>query len=209
MLTTAARFVVWEVNGSTQIASYCTLLGRIDQFILGMCFCKLEEAGSFRRFGTWIFAGSFLALSLFWHWLNLKGGFWYLGPYPSPSRVWVVLPTIEGLAWGLFIVGYQNAQFRLPKRIDALLCRIGEVSYSIYLWNWVLLHFVVRFYLPFPTEFAPAFAFALLLFVPMVLFSIVSYEIIERPFLRYRVRYTVMRPTAQELGISLSPQRTA
>jgi peptidoglycan/LPS O-acetylase OafA/YrhL len=115
-----------------------------------------------------------------------------LGTYPSPSALWIVLPAIEGLAWGCIIAGYENARFPIPSLVDSTLARIGAVSYSIYLWHHVILVDCLIRYLnmSFPLEFTPAVLFATLLFIPMVLIGCLSFELFERPFLRYRSRYS-------------------
>ena len=79
---------------------------------------------------------------LAFYWLfDLGGGFVLSPSYPSPSPWWVVLPTVEGLAYAFGIAWYDSSFAPRPAGVSGFIGRIGEYSYSIY-----LLHFFVVFY---------------------------------------------------------------
>ena len=117
----------------------------------------------------------------------------------GPSPLWIVLPTIEGAAFGCLIASYETAQVALPRLLDRTLSHVGAVSYSLYLWHVVALSWAHRF-ITFPLDFEQAALLALALFAPMVLIASLSYECIERPFLGYRVKYTRNRNLNTEVA---------
>lgn len=190
VLSIGLRSYFWFNTGQVQGLAYQTIIGHFDQFLLGIAFFRASQTMLFANHGTKIFVAAFIALSAFWHLFNGWGGF-----YTSPQVFWIILPTIEGIAWGCVIAGYENARFRIPRIVDRTLARIGEVSYSIYLWHWPLLTYYAVHYVKFPSNFSLATVLAIIMFAPMVAIATLSFEAFERPFLRYRMRYT--QPAAE------------
>src|SRR5262249_30656510 len=123
------RSYLWITQGQVQELAYLTIIGHFDQFLLGMVFFHASRTRLFVKHGSKIFFATLLAILGYWHVLNGWGGFYDLqGRYPSPSALWIILPTIEGAAWGAIIASYENTSFSLPAIIDRILARIGEVS---------------------------------------------------------------------------------
>ncbi|MDC0996370.1 acyltransferase [Pseudomonadales bacterium] len=191
VISAGLRSYLWFSNGEVQTLSYWSIIGHFDQFLLGMVFYHVSKTRLFTDRGNLIALFTAFGLLWFWHFFNQMGGFYeLLGTYPSPSAFWIVLPTVEGLLLGCMIASYENTKFKLPRLIDNSLARIGEVSYSIYLWHYLLLtEFAVKIFL-FPNNFAELSLLTLIYFALMVVIAIISYELIERPFLRFRIKYT-------------------
>jgi peptidoglycan/LPS O-acetylase OafA/YrhL len=123
-----------------------------------------------------------------WHAFNISGGF-----YGTPnSPLWIVLPTLQGLAFGAVIVGYEQARFQLPRAADRALAKVGEVSYSIYLLHFIFYPTIVKQLVNAGVDmasFAIALAVAALTFPLIVCVAMLSYRFIEQPFLRLRGTY--------------------
>lgn len=185
----ALRLAVWQITGEVQSLAYWTLLGRIDQFVLGIWFFHYRNALVGR--GGWVALGV-LAFLLFWYGFDAQGGFYVSPAYPSPSPVWVVITLFEGLAYGMFIAWYDGWFRQSDSRWATWVAAIGTYSYSIY-----LLHFFVVFEMPAFVHtrlFALDNPYVLLLmaipcFLLLVPLAWASYRWVESPFLRFRRRY--------------------
>ncbi|HXD45665.1 MAG TPA: acyltransferase [Pseudolabrys sp.] len=127
------RFDWWRSYGEAQHIAYWTIIGRIDQFTFGMIFALVPLSPRVRTLVAAISGAAFLAL---WQTFDRGGGYYNWTGAPSPSPLWIVIPTVEAITYASIIAWYDNAQFRMPARIDRALAKIGEWSFSIY-----LLHF--------------------------------------------------------------------
>lgn len=98
-------------------------------------------------------------------------------PFPG---LWGLVPTI-GTAF-LLIGGASEKQNFITRILSCHLLRfLGKISYSLYLWHWV----VISFY-KYETSWAqPSLAEAVILFLVTLVLSIASYFYIETPF-RYK-----------------------
>ncbi len=185
------RYCLWATQGEVQWFSYWTIVGRIDQFALGMVFYYCRG---------WIKGRHVLALATavwfvaFYHYFNVRGGYFHMPSYPSPSRLWVIIPTMEALGYGLLITWYDNSFQHSTQGVSKWLGRIGEYSYSIY-----LLHFFVVFqaagwvseYIMPLHNFYQALLWGLVGFLLMLIPAYFSYRFIELPFLKFRRGYII------------------
>ena len=176
------RLAILASGANIQDAAYWTIIGRFDQFALGIFFYRRRVTVRFA-----LMAG--VALASFYAAFDMAGGF-----YNAPDRLWVFIPTIEGLTLGALIAWYDANPIRSPRMW--LVQKAGEYSFSIY-----LLHFFVVF------EFAPfihqhimrldslyvALPWSLLFFVAMIGVGHFSYIFIERPPMRFRKPYIKTR----------------
>jgi peptidoglycan/LPS O-acetylase OafA/YrhL len=109
------------------------------------------------------------------------------GGFLSEADWKIFWPTIEGLMWAGFLVTYIGAKI-MPGFLSRFLIMIGEASFSIYLLHFPIVQFVTRradlFGLADPLALT---AFAIL---PMIIaISLLSYNVIELPFLGLRRKY--------------------
>lgn len=172
------RALILGAGWSVQDAAYWTIAGRIDQFALGIYFARRTVDGRFAAAAALAIVGIYAAF-------DAAGGF-----YGAGDRLWLFIPTIEGLAFAALIAWYDAHPIRSPHMW--LVQKAGEYSFSIY-----LLHFFVVF------EAAPwidanvmaigslhaALPWALLFFIAMIGAGHVSFILIERPPLRFRKPY--------------------
>ncbi|GAB4216064.1 MAG: acyltransferase [Rhodoferax sp.] len=185
----ALRTGIFMVRGEVHYAAYGSLLGRLDQFVLGIAFFHHRAAVLRYRPWAWVVL---LGFALFWAWFDHTGGFFMRPSFPSPSALWVVIPTLEALAYATLIVVYDHAYRPSGAWWDRLLQRLGAYSYGIYLWHffWVfpLATWIHSQVLEMGSIYR-ALPVATVCFVAMLGPAWLSYRFIEKPFLRFRRRY--------------------
>jgi peptidoglycan/LPS O-acetylase OafA/YrhL len=185
----AIRADWWLSVGEVQHLAYWTIFGRIDQFVVGMLFAlaPLRQPGL-----RVISLASLAAFLILWHVFDRTGGYYNHTGAPSPSALWIFIPTIEALTWGSLIALYDGSSIKLPRLVDRGLAKIGEWSYSIYLLHFfpiVLMRHMFWDRIGSPGDFYAAFIvanFAFLAFLPV---AAASYIYFEKIFLAYRRPY--------------------
>jgi len=185
------RYLLYRELTQIQTLSYYTIVGRIDQFLLGMMAYQFRGLIS----GRHLFVASTFTLFaiVYWH-FDTQGGFYMNPSYPSPSTIWIYLPTLEGVAYALAITWYDNSFKNSTGKVSQFIALIGTYSYSIY-----LLHFFIVFRLSSAinnhiidlSNIYLSFVFSAVCFPLMVLIGHISYKYIESPFLKFRSIYIV------------------
>lgn len=187
------RFDWWRTYGEAQHIAYWTIVGRIDQFAFGMLFALLQSHGTVSRKVLRIVAAiSFAAFLVLWHVFDRMGGFNHFDGTPSPSPLWIVIPTVEAITWGSLIAFYDGATFKMPPWLDRALAKVGEWSYSIYLLHFfpiVMLRNIFWEHSGSADNFFVALIAANLAFLAFLPVAGLSYHYFERRFLVYRRRY--------------------
>jgi peptidoglycan/LPS O-acetylase OafA/YrhL len=190
----AMRYLLYLQRGEIQSIAYWTLIGRIDQFLLGIM--AFQFRGQLAR-QHWRAAGALLALTLFYWYFDKLGGFYLNQGYPSRSAVWVVLFTIEGAAYGVLLGYYDNTYAPRNAGFSRLLGLAGTYSYSIYLLHVFVVFGMARFVhekLMDLGNFYVALAWSAVAFACMMPLGYVCYRYVEEPFLKLRRRYTRQAP---------------
>lgn len=168
--------------------SYWTIIGRMDQLIVGMIIAKLYIQISLNR-TKWIviliISTILILLSLFM--------FNKLGGWPSIEFWKLFWPSIEGGMWGLFVLSYIKLVVGNKNIIQTIISKIGEVSFSIYLTHYIVASIIVQkeWFLSFPFNiFKNAVINSVLVILPITLVvSIFTFNTIEQPFLGLRRKY--------------------
>ncbi len=184
----ALRYDWWRTYGEAQHIAYWTIAGRIDQFVFGMVFALVP----LRRNALNLAAGaSFAAFLLLWTVFDRNGGYYHFDGSPSPSPLWIVLPTVEAVTYGALIAWYDGAAFKLPAWLDRSLARVGEWSYSIYLLHFFPAVLLRDLYWQHGSigNFYLALIAANLAFLAFLPVAGLSYTFFEKRFLIYRRRY--------------------
>lgn len=191
----ALRTWLYVHYGDVQFLAYWTILGRIDQFTLGMIGFGLRRHVQGRHLAAGALAAAFCtAVWLF----DRAGGFYGTARQP----LWVLLPTIEGLAYAVAIAWYDTSFTHTTRGLSAFVARLGEYSYSIYLTHYFIVFPIARFVherVVDLSNFYVACAGALVFFAAMAVPGYLSFRFIEAPFLRLRKRYVVTAPAGQPL----------
>jgi peptidoglycan/LPS O-acetylase OafA/YrhL len=188
-LTIFFKYLIWVKTGSTTNVSYMTLLGRIDQLLIGIFAAFLSkkyiQAGTLNN--RWLLlavSASAIIVAIFCGQKGLIG--------LSPSKAMAVWPSIEAVMWAAIIVGYSNARFRIPESIDVSLARLGQLSFSMYCMHYVVIPFTNSHFakLGVADSFSEVILQTALLTIPaIVLFSILTYGVIEKPFFTLKHKY--------------------
>lgn len=182
------RFFAWGQGADTRNIGYWSIVGRLDQFIIGMLLAVgyLKYFQKSMRFDMLAVVGSLLILGALFF-FNRNGG-----PMVA-SHIWIFWPTLEGICWSVFIMGYLSAARWLPAVIAEPFRLLGLISYSTYLLHFLVVDLVVRHGLVWePTQGAltNAFVTAFVVVLPVVLMlATLTYHFIEKPFLTLRLKY--------------------
>ena len=186
------RFYLHTRLGEIQTLSYWTIVGRIDQFTFGIIAYRYRHY--FSR--GWLALLAAIAFSAFYWWFDARGGFYQMPSYPSPSRLWIVLPSIEGVIFGILIAWYDARLIDGRSVMSRFIGQLGAYSYSIYLLHFFVVFHAAQFIdqevMPL-NNFYVACIWSLLVFCLMIVPGYLSFRFIEGPFLRLRRRYIVQK----------------
>jgi peptidoglycan/LPS O-acetylase OafA/YrhL len=182
------RGVAVLAGGNSRDIGYLTIVGRLDQFLIGMWAAWAYRTWPLSRRTGALLAGAALAavvtaLALF----NAAGG------WPATPAWKIAWPTLEALLWAAFVIGYVAVANNAQGLWSRAVARVGEISYSIYLVHFIVIWMLVRYDLPL--AFTGRFAVDALLETGLVALPVtlaiatLTYTFVERPFLRLRGRY--------------------
>jgi len=163
----ALRWFLHHERGEIQSLAFWTIIGRIDQFALGMLVYQFRSHLARRHV---VAAATIIAFMMFYWYFDHQGGFFQNPSYPSPRPIWIVLPTLEGLAYATGIAW----------------------SYSIYLLHFFVVFDAARFVnqrIMDISNFYLACLWSTVFFLLMMLPGYVSFRFIEAPFLKLRKPY--------------------
>ncbi len=182
------RLAVVIAGGNAREVSYMQIIGRLDQFLLGMWAAwRWRERPPSPRGGAILAALALLAAILGLWALNASGG------WPTTHGWKILMPTVEGAVWAAFVLGYVAWANDARRWWSRAVAWIGEISYSIYLLHFVVIWSLLRSGLVpvWSGRFVvDALLNTLLLALPITLaVSALSYRFVERPFLSLRGTY--------------------
>jgi peptidoglycan/LPS O-acetylase OafA/YrhL len=171
--------------------SYWTIIGRMDQFLIGMIsavIIKKEIFYNFKQTTPVFFILSTLLIFYSLYWFNRHGG------WPCTDWWKIFWPTIEGFLWAFFIITYLLVAKYIPRFISKILSGIGQVSYSIYLIHFLIIQIAIKhnfLFKAFPSDLViSALIYTTFVIVPITLIiSFITYTYIEEPFLEMRSKY--------------------
>ncbi|MEP9348465.1 acyltransferase [Xanthobacter sp. KR7-225] len=198
------RTAIFLTTGTVQYLSYWTIIGRIDQFIFGMILSYWSPFLKGRHISALLVA---IIFCIYYWMFNLAGGFYKIVQYPSPSPIWIIMPTIEGFGYA-FLIAYYDETFQFSNALWArALALIGTISYSIYLIHFFFYGPMVKFihaHIMSIDNYPTAFLWSVVGFLLTCPIAYASYRFVETPFLRFRRPYTIKSNSIQERSESLS-----
>lgn len=170
---------------------YSTLLGRFDQFLIGMLMACLyvQYEHVLKKYGVvlLLFFASFV-------WVTSA----VLGRYASffdpdgLTWLWVFWSFVESFGWGGVILGWLSVSWSFPNWLQRWVQRGGEISYSFYLLHGMVIVITYQWLgglqLTHSLMLDAALLFVPVFFLVWVVASL-SYETIEKPFLGLRRVY--------------------
>ncbi len=183
------RTLATALGASPRDISYWTIIGRMDQFLLGMLGGAAFQRGLIGGGRAMaLVAGSGALVLAYAAALNAAGGW--------PRDVWwkVLAPTAEGALWVCFILGYVALAGRWPRAASRPGEAIGAISYSIYLTHFLVIHAVMQHGLyalpPGADAYRNALATTAFIVTPATLvIAAITFAAIEKPFLDLRRAY--------------------
>ncbi len=202
-----SRFAAYYLlNQTVQDVAYGTMFGRLDQFMFGvmaaLLFRRINVSSlkpSAKYIGLAVAVISVLAIVVFQDYFNHRGGFFHLEGHPSPSRLWLFIPSIEGLLYSLMIIGWLSFTSFTHNLLSKVFTYLGKISYSTYLLhmpiNAVVKSMMIVYGISFSADsFVNGTVATFILIYPVtILVSALSYELIEKPFLSKKVKYLFTR----------------
>lgn len=159
--------------------SYHTLLGRMDQFLLGMLVARWTIRLELSR----VIALPLLLVGL----LMIIADNLFVTKYLAFRSVAGL--TFQGAAWAFVIVGYLHAN-KSKAVWSVFLAKLGALTYSFYLLHYLVgktsLDYFIQLGLSSGHQLIDQFVFA---YVPVLIVCAVTYAGIEKPFMALRLSY--------------------
>jgi len=190
----ALRLFIYHQKGEIQTLAYWTIVGRIDQFALGMLIYQFRTYLAHQHV---LAITTFTGFSMFYWYFDLQGGFYQNPSYPSHSPLWIFFPTIEGLAYAVGISWYESSFFHSTTGVSKFIGRIGEFSYSIYLLHLFVVFRAAKFVneqIMDISNFYVACLWSVVFFLLMMPAGYLTFRFIEAPFLKLRKSYYITAP---------------
>lgn len=167
--------------------TYWTVVGRMDQFIVGMIAARLYVLGGWQNLNPLWFGVAVISVITALTMFNWSGG------WPSTSAWNLFWPPVEAAIWAFFILTYISASRIFPKIPSMILEKIGEISYSVYLLHFVVIQVVIsqQIWITWTGNgYYDAILTGVIIVSPISLaISFLTYHAIEKPFLNLRPRY--------------------
>jgi len=170
---------------------FSTLVGRFDQFLIGMLAALLyrQHQATLARRGLALLAAAVLLVCAA-NFAMAKHASYFLAM--PKQKFWIFWSMLEAGSWALFITAWQVAPLRLPQWLDRLLSRGGEISFSFYLLHGLVVYLAHDALGPVTitgkTLLDGSITAAVLYILTWIVASL-SYDCIEKPFLALRRRY--------------------
>lgn len=181
------RWMIWLGFDKVRDLSYFTPYGRADQFLAGMLTALLVKHITKKEFSpllSWVaFAVGTAIISMALMKLYGKGG--YLGT--EKKQIWIFLPTLEAIGYSLIISGYLlGAKAAKRGRIGSVIGYLGKISYSTYLTHAFVMYSMREILFLSPVWELTILYFLAFVFPVIIVVSIATHNLIEKPFLELR-----------------------
>ena len=181
----AIRLAIYSYSGTIENAAYWTIIGRIDQFLLGIFGYHIKG-----KIQTRVAIPILLVFLIFyWQFDQLGGGRSLNNAYQA---LWIIIPTIEGFAYMTLIVWYDRSIKHSQGQISQFFALIGKCSYSIYLLHFFVVYRLANFISTNIIDLSNihlAILISPICFIMILPVCYLSYRFIELPFLKYRKVY--------------------
>lgn len=181
----AVRASIWVQTGEVWSLAYWTLVGRIDQFTLGIVAFHFSSHMKGRHR---LAAALIVVVCAVFYVIDRT----YDVSMAREAATWVGLATFEAVAYSMLIAWYDTSFKMRNVGVSGWIGLIGAYSYSIYLLHVFFFERVAgiihRHVMPLSNIYA-ATAWAFVFLVGMAVVGHFSFRYIEAPFLKHRLRY--------------------
>ncbi len=198
----AIRTALYFLGANIVWLSYHTIIGRLDQFVIGI---SLHSVFYNTKIKSSVMLGTSVLMGLFYMWVIGLGVFLDITETTAAHPVWIVLQTIEGMYFGMLVVWYEKLDFKIPIQVSRALAIPGTLSYSAYLLHAFFYQQANGFMRKFVYEGDNIYGNILtgfLAFICLLPIFWVTYNLLEKPFLRWRKIYTKAKPVQLNLASS-------
>lgn len=180
------RALVFGSGGDMRYVPYFTIVGRIDEFLLGMLAANF--VASRPRLSPWLMVPVLAICAAVLFAYNQAHGYVSNAPW---KLIW---PTVQGGMWAAFIAVYLSVCRYIPAPVSRLLSAVGTISFSMYLVHFIIVSIVAEHLGSRAAvgndPYLLALTIGLVVVLPVtILISRLTYAAIEAPFLDLRVRY--------------------
>ncbi len=191
VLLLLAKFAAYGVTERSTHMLYSTIVGRFDQFLIGMlaAFVYRRHHARLHRAGWWLLPLASIAVVVNGALQATYASFFS----ENPKQVfWITWSMQESTVWATFILAWVSTDFKKPAWLAVALRQGGQISFSFYLLHALVLYLGFR-WIGYPRLIGNPLLDGLLLAVPLFAttwaVASLSYASIERPFLALRRRY--------------------
>lgn len=176
------KFMVINSYGdSTYHELYKSLVGRLDQFFIGIISGYIYLANKDKQ-PSFVPAMVMFIVSVF-------AISWYTVSQKSSFVIFNFSLTIEAILWSFLTYSYIILPIKLPKIIDKSFSYLGALSFSIYLMHIPVGRFIKKNIGYLFVGVNPAVATALIILPAIVVVSVMTFTLIEKPFINLRKNY--------------------
>lgn len=161
---------------------YHTIIGRLDQFIIGIIagIFYLKNSEKLKHILLIIFCCFFIFISFCLLFMQAKNS-WFSATLGF---------TLEGILWSSIIIIYLSIPFPNFKKLSRFLAWLGSMSFSMYLFHMPIIFFILKLNWLTPPHSLKDLLLKTIVILPMIiLFSTLTYYTIEKPFFNKRVKY--------------------
>ncbi|HHL1466191.1 TPA: acyltransferase family protein [Klebsiella pneumoniae] len=171
-------------GGEIYYNMYHTIIGRLDQFTIGMILGYAYQKGYFKHLSNWAVMLPVLISAL----CVLT----YLFTLTKTTTGYSTLSfTVEAICWGLVAVCYLKAALPDIKPINTALSHLGMASFSMYLLHLPVGGMVNRVLdMPPATSVSGSLVESAVRIPIIIAISFFTFYMIEKPFMGMRVKYT-------------------
>ncbi|WP_452026722.1 acyltransferase family protein [Azospirillum palustre] len=187
------RLIADQFGANSRAIAYWTIVGRIDQFLIGMIAAvALRRCNDTPRGTLWLGRAFLPAVLLM---LTMITVFHRAGGYPVIATWKTVWPTVEAAGWAFVIVTYLSIRISGSPALSRMAAYIGSISYSIYLTNFIVITQIGKYgdilkLVPNPHINALLIC-TVVVFPASIALSTLTYFAIEQPFMKMRRKYMV------------------
>lgn len=176
------KFIVINSYGvNTYHELYKSLVGRLDQFLLGIItgYIYLSNKDKHRKTipSIIIFIISIIAIS--WYTVSLKSAYF----------IFNFSLTMEALLWSFFTYSYIMLPIKLPYVLDKSLSYLGALSFSMYLMHIPVGRFIQKTIGYLFVGINPVLVTLFIILPTVVVVSVMTFTLIEKPFINLRKGY--------------------
>lgn len=184
------KLAAWPAISEPAHVYYSTLLGRFDQFVIGLLAALIWHRSAHWRVWPYL-----LPVALLLIWANSYHQALTASYFAADQQglFWVFWSLREALGWALLILCWSAASHWLPGVIARVLAQLGQVSYSFYLLHAFVLY-LIHHSLQLPNLHNPGLwnhwaSLSLLALAITWALATLSYHTLEKPFLDMKQGY--------------------